>query len=226
MMKKRILVYGDSNTYGYRSSDHLRFEKPYRWTTIADEYAGAGFEIINGGMNGRTACGHEPLFPLRNGIDYIESCILSHMPLHMICVMLGTNDLKKEFAFSAERIAQGCGQILKRAKKVMDGEMPGNDCKYLLMSPIEVSGDVTGSGWAEDYEAESAIRKSRELSELYCKVAEEEGFLFFDAALFACPCKEDGIHLSAESHRSLGLAFGKYLLETENREIWNGEGSV
>lgn len=218
-MKKRVLIYGDSNTYGYRGSDHLRFEKPDRWTTIAQEYAGEGFELINKGMNGRTACCHESMFPFRNGLDYIEPCVRAHMPLHMICVMLGTNDLKRKFGLSAEDIAQGCGRVLTRAKEFMDREMPGNRCKYLLMSPIEVSENVADSGWAEDYEGEVTIEKSKAFSQCYAKVAEDKGFLFFDAALFGVPCEDDGIHLSAESHRSLGIAFGKYLLQSEKREI-------
>lgn len=218
-MKKRILLYGDSNTHGYRGSDHMRFEKPLRWTTIAGELAGEDFELINKGMNGRTACCGEPLYPFRNGLKYIEPCILSHLPLDMVCVMLGTNDLKREFGLSARDIAGNCGEVLKKAKAVMDRERPENTCKYLLMSPIEVSSDLSRSKWVDDYEGEVTIQKSKELSKCCAEVAEDEGFLFFDGALYGRPCTDDGIHLSGESHRSLGLAFGSYLIKLKEEGI-------
>lgn len=219
MIKKRILLYGDSNTHGYRGSDHLRFEKPLRWTTIAEERAGDGFELINKGMNGRTACCDEPLFPFRNGLKYIEPCILTHLPVDMVCVMLGTNDLKKEFGLSAKDIALSCGKVLAKARDVMDKTCPGNTCRYLLMSPIEVSGDLARSKWVDDYEGEVTLQKSRDFSRCYAEVAATEGFLFFDAALYGSPCTDDGIHLSGESHKSLGFAFGSYLLELEKEGI-------
>lgn len=216
---KRILIYGDSNTHGYRGSDHFRFEEENRWTTIANKRAGDGFLIINKGMNGRTACRDEEMFPFRNGLRYVEPCIMKHKSVDMVCVMLGTNDLKKEFNLTAEDIAEDCGRVLSKAREVMNRELPQNDCKYLLMSPIEMSMDVNNSKWVDDYLGEITINISKDFARCMKAVAEREDFLFFDAALHGTPCVDDGIHLSPESQHSLGKAFGEYLLELEKQGI-------
>lgn len=51
---KKILCYGDSNTFGYVPEDGSRYPKNIRWTGILGEYLGKDFEIIEQGMNNRT----------------------------------------------------------------------------------------------------------------------------------------------------------------------------
>ncbi len=214
-MSKRVLLYGDSNTYGYRWGDDFRFPKGERWPDIAQELVGDKFELINEGMNGRTATCVGNIPPFVDGPDGIEDCVLSNMPLDLICVMLGTNDLQKEFCLSAVKIAHNCGQILIKAKEVMNKVKPENHCKYLLIAPIEMTKDVANSVWVEDYLGDVTIGITKEFASCYAKVAKEQGFLFFDAAPHGKACIEDGMHLSEESQRTLGQAFGEYLLDLE-----------
>ena len=50
---KRILCYGDSNTWGFVPGTGTRFSKDERWTGIAQKELGAEYEIIEDGINGR-----------------------------------------------------------------------------------------------------------------------------------------------------------------------------
>ena len=51
-MKRRILCYGDSNTYGYDPRSYLggRYPESVRWTSLLNT---DDWETINEGMNGR-----------------------------------------------------------------------------------------------------------------------------------------------------------------------------
>lgn len=52
-MRRRLLCYGDSNTYGYDSRSYLggRYPEPVRWTGLLKEY---GWEVCNEEENGRS----------------------------------------------------------------------------------------------------------------------------------------------------------------------------
>ena len=43
---KKILCYGDSNTFGYNPVDGSRFDDKTRWTALLQENLGSDFEII------------------------------------------------------------------------------------------------------------------------------------------------------------------------------------
>ena len=52
---KKILCYGDSNTYGYNPADGSRFNDTIRWTALLQNNLGSDFEVINDGICDR--CG-------------------------------------------------------------------------------------------------------------------------------------------------------------------------
>lgn len=81
------------------------------------------------------------------------------------------------------------------------------------MSPIEVSWHIIEGPFGWDFEGVKTVEKSKAFSACYRAEAEKNGFLFFDAAEYASPGEEDGLHLDAENHRKLGEAFAKWLLE-------------
>ena len=54
MTKKRILIYGDSNTYGFDPDTFGRFDENTRWTKVCQKLLGDEYEIIEEGMCGRT----------------------------------------------------------------------------------------------------------------------------------------------------------------------------
>lgn len=213
MERKRILIYGDSNTHGFRVSDGLRYRADARWAGICQELTAEWAEILEEGLNGRTTCINDPGMEFRNGLSYIEACIRTHLPLDMVCVMLGSNDLKESFRRMPEDIAKGSAAVLQKARDVADSKYPGNTCKYVLISPPEVTEEVVSGPFGWDFEGMETVRKSRMFSALFAKQAEKHNFLFFDAAAVCRPGKIDGLHLDKENHRRLGEAFGAWLNE-------------
>lgn len=74
MQEKRILCYGDSNTWGYISgSDHQRYGKEERWTKLLAKLLGNQFEVIEEGLNSRTLISNDPRPGKegKNGAEYL-----------------------------------------------------------------------------------------------------------------------------------------------------------
>lgn len=194
--KKKVVIFGDSNTYGYRGYDGGRYNSDERWVDIAERISGDNYQIINCGMNGRIA------------YNYMPPCIEADY----VCVMLGSNDLLCGFGFDAETIAGLAFNVIERAKVAMDYNYPDNNCKYILISPPNITKDILNGPWSTAYEGPRTIETAMAFSSCYEKVAKENDVLFFDAAPFGETCKEDGIHLTERGHRLLGEAFGQFLL--------------
>lgn len=74
----KVICYGDSNTYGFDPRGWLggRYGADDRWVDILARRT--GWEILNGGMNGRAIPSQAPAFPADTDL---------------LMVMLGTNDL-------------------------------------------------------------------------------------------------------------------------------------
>src|SRR5215510_7647193 len=91
---KRILCYGDSNTWGYNPVTQDRFDTHERWTGSLQQALGSNCVVIEEGLNGRTTVWDDPIEGYKNGAAYLIPCLTTHRPLDLVIIMLGTNDLK------------------------------------------------------------------------------------------------------------------------------------
>ena len=64
---KRILCYGDSNTWGHDPTKtdpatglYCRYPKDVRWTGVLQNLLGSGYTVIEEGQNGRTIATEDP----------------------------------------------------------------------------------------------------------------------------------------------------------------------
>jgi len=103
---KRVLCYGDSNTWGYDPATRRRFAPDFRWTGVLANRLGPDHLVIEEGLNGRTTRWDDPIEPGRNGLALLRPCLDTHEPLDLVIVMLGTNDLKRRFNVTASDIAR------------------------------------------------------------------------------------------------------------------------
>jgi lysophospholipase L1-like esterase len=115
-MKRVILCFGDSNTWGYNPENAERFGSGIRWTGILQAELGTHYSIIEEGLNARTTVFTDPVEGTRidrNGRNHLAVLLESHRPIDVVIVMLGLNDLKRRFAVSALDIAQGAGELVR-----------------------------------------------------------------------------------------------------------------
>ncbi len=212
--KKRILCYGDSNTFGFIPLTGRKYTKKERWTGILQELLGPDYKIIEEGLCGRTTVLDDPFDSNRNGRKMIVPSIQAHYPLDLIIIMLGSNDMKKVFNMGACDIARGAGILVKMVidwtKEKSDTSTPA---RILLVSPTHISKAIVTSSFGEEFEYLESHEKSLQLASRFQMVAEELGVGFMDAALAAKPSEEDGLHLSNEGHKNLANVFAKRVKE-------------
>lgn len=200
----RILCIGDSNTWGYDPVDGQRHKN--RWTKVLSRMM-PEHDIIEEGLNGRTILSVDPVFPERQGISSLKMLLMSHKPVDLVVVMLGTNELKSIFPCDAKHIAQGIEQFINIINNP-DMWQRFNVPKVLVISPIlirdelAVNGDVFG-----DFD-ESSVCQSRMLADAIFTVCQRYGVDYMNAADYADASLEDNIHMDEENHGKLARAIG------------------
>lgn len=210
-MKKRILCFGDSNTFGY-APDGSRFPEEVRWTGRLKELLKADYQIIEEGFNGRTTIFDDPVEGgYKSALQYLPPCAMSHYPIDLVLLMLGTNDTKERFAMNAFTISQCMEQLISAIERyARDGGM--NPSKILLVSPIEVGENLMDTQMAQIFGPRS-IEISKGLEREYARVAEKLNVHFLSASRYAKPCYEDAIHMTGGEHEKLAAAFAKKIKE-------------
>ena len=198
-----IVVFGDSNTWGYDPATGGRFPRSQRWPSVLQRELGADFEVIAEGLNGRTTVHDDPIEPYRSGADALPPCLMSHAPVDLVILALGCNDLKKRFSLSAFDIAEGAARLVFLARAYGEGP-DGRPPKILLIAPPPVA---RLSAYAEMFEG--SAETSRLLGARYRAVAEREGVAFLDAGQVIRCSDLDGIHYEADQHELLGRAAAK-----------------
>ena len=136
--ERRILVFGDSNTYGYDPERDGRYGETERYPCRIQALLGPGWTVIEEGLPGRTAVFDDPVTEGLCGLSYLTPCMMSHAPLDTLVVMLGTNDTKERFGCNAYLIAQGIGRLLKKAADT-DAWRDKPDILAVCPAPIAVS---------------------------------------------------------------------------------------
>jgi lysophospholipase L1-like esterase len=206
-MRKTILCFGDSNTWGYNPANGERFDTETRWPCRLAEILGGDYYVVEEGLNGRTTAFDDPIEPFRNGRKALDVCLLSHSPIDLFIVMLGTNDTKKFHHLTPFMITKGLESIVTEAGQAPYGR-DGSAPKVLVVSPISISPQGFDDGMREYFD-ESSAEKAAALSARYSLVAEQYGYGFMDAAKYARPSMRDGIHMEPEQHALLATAFAE-----------------
>lgn len=210
MEMKTILCYGDSNTWGYDPATKTRYDRQTRWTRILARSLGKGYDIIEEGLNARTTVHEDPLEPGRNGLTYLGPCLITHKPIDLVIILLGTNDLKKRLALSPYDIGKGIRRLLLEINHGGCGPA-GKSPKVLLLVPPPLA---KLSEYAQTFE--EGTEKSKMLATEYAKYAEEFGCEIIDTGQHIVTSDVDGVHWEADQHRLLGE-----LLAVKVREMWS-----
>ena len=192
---KKILCFGDSNTYGYIPQGRGRYSPDERWTGIlAEKLFPYGYKVIEAGLNGRTTVFDDERSEDRNGSNAILPLLRENDPVDTVLIMLGTNDCKTKFSADADMITEGMDTLISMIRAFSP------ETRIIVISPAEITGTVLCEDG--DFDRQS-IEKSRSLKEKYASLAARTGCGFFSAGDIVKADPSDGVHLSAESHRLL-----------------------
>ena len=194
-MTKKLMFFGDSNTFGFDPSDFWggRYDKRKIWTTMLQN-AHPDWEVLNCGQNGREI----PHSKLQ--YDFLDRDLKRSGPLDLFAVMLGSNDLLCMVHPTAEAIAARMEEMLWFVK---DHPSVTRETKILLISPAQIR---LGIGFGRAIE-EAALG----LGEAFRNLADEQGIDFADAWEWNIDLAGDGVHFSLGGHRKFYEEIDKIL---------------
>lgn len=221
MEKKEILCYGDSNTWGciprWADSDRPseRYDARTRWPCVVQTILGDGYHIVEEGMGGRTTIYDLPGEPEKNGERYLLPCLLSHRPLDMVIIMLGTNDLNWAVQPDWQHMGDGIRRLIDLIQATPKCGRGNRPPEVMVLSPLEIR-PASAEGRVGVYQM-FAGNRGRELSQafpdVYRAIAAEKGCAFLAAGDYACADDGDGVHFTPESHVRLGRAVAESIRE-------------
>lgn len=192
----RILCYGDSNTWGFRPDmPFTRYSKEIRWTGVLKNLLGDEFEVVEEGQNGRTTVWDDPFGDHKNGKTYLPPCLESHAELDLVIIMLGTNDLKAHFNFTAAEVAQGIKNLVSIVRSSGSGRN-GTVPQILIVAPPPIGKLTLLAGVYGD-----APVKSKDLAYQIGLISQFMKCPFMDAGEVVTSSTVDGVHWEADQHQ-------------------------
>lgn len=201
MEQKNILCFGDSNTWGAPPDGGARYDRATRWPALLQRQLGDAYYVIEEGLPGRTTVWDDPISGSKNGLEQIVPLVLSHMPLDLLIIFLGTNDLKRRFNVSAVEIARSVGRLTKVALDA--SRLPAaKPLEVLVLCPPQIVNlndrtflDVWGG----------AAEKSRQLASELAVFCKDNAIHFLDTGTIVQSSPRDGVHWEAEEHQKLAI---------------------
>ena len=194
---KRIVCFGDSNTYGFIPGKGNRYDEHTRWTgRLSELLAPKGYTVIEQGKNGRTTVFDDKTAPDRNGSEALEQLFRRMPPAEYLVMMLGTNDCKTQFHADAAMITEGMALLVSMVR------MYWSDTAIWLLSPAPLETACFSGQMGSKFDADS-VSKSRELPANYRELARKTGCRFLCVGDIVKADPADGVHLGAASHAIL-----------------------
>jgi lysophospholipase L1-like esterase len=215
MDKRRILVFGDSNSWGWMPRPDMepttRYDSATRWPGVFSAKLGDDFEIIEEALSGRTTDLDDPEIDVPaaalrgatlNGARVLPALLASHLPLDLVIIMLGTNDLKKRFRREPADVASalvGLARLVRECEGGIRTVYPSPQVLVIAPPPL-------GTTFHDPEEWAGAHQKSIALGAAVEHAAAAAKLPVLDAGQVITIDGIDGVHLTADAHRKLGEA--------------------
>ena len=213
--RKRILVYGDSVSWGWAPQTTFipseRMPETEQWPRVMGAVLGDGYEVVVDALSGRTTDAADPLAPQFPGVGLDGNAALpavlgAHLPLDLVVLMLGSNDQKPQFFRNAFRIALGAGRLIdtvQRSANMFGTLWLTNPVPRILLVCPPPFGKLAKSA-REMFGGDD--ERAVGLPAAYAHIAAAAGVAFFDAGSVVTSDGVDGVHLTGELQRRLGEA--------------------
>lgn len=185
---KKLILYGDSNTYGYDPRDFFggRYEENIRWAGIVKRELEGRYDVIEEGMNGRC------LPRVSDGL--FQELVRSTNAEDVLAMMLGTNDILLTSRPDVSRTVDRADELLNYVKEHCAG-------KFILIAPPYISDSYPDLQLYHDC--------SVEMNRQFMTLAKQYNIVAVDAGSWNIPMGSDGVHFTEQGH----LEFAKRFLQ-------------
>ena len=210
-MRKTILCYGDSNTFGLMPDLQNRYPYTVRWTGRLQKELGEEYYVIEEGLGGRTTVWDDPVEMHKNGKTYLLPCLESHRPIDLVILMLGTNDLKERFHVSSFDVGQSVKNLLSCIRSSASGpDFAPPEILLVCPAPIRDRGNrdlqrMLGAGF----------QKRLELDGYLAPLAEAMQVHYLNPGDRVEVSQTDGIHYTEQGHKVMAE-----LIKEKIERIW------
>lgn len=191
---KKIICYGDSNTFGFNPANGSRYDSNTRWTGVLSKLLCDKFKIAEEGCNNRTVFFLNPDGVLQSGQKHLPQCLEKHKEFDIFILALGTNDLQKIFDIDEEIVENGLTNTIKLIKK------HNPKARIILVPPVILNEDVVNGTFSYQFD-EKSIKNSILIQKKYTICAEKENCEIVDFNRYITPSKLDGLHFDEMSHK-------------------------
>ena len=205
---KKILCFGDSNTYGYIPQNGERYDADTRWTGVLQKFSKNKFEIIEAGCNNRTCFVDNPAGEMFTGYKILPKYLQDD--LDFVILAIGINDLQPSYNVDYTDIKNGIEKLIKLVQK------HSKNSKILIVSPSKITEDILKSNFSFMFD-KTSIEKCQKINTIYKLTAEQNSCLFLDLDKIVKVSPLDGLHYEPESHEIIAKEIYKIIV-TENFE--------
>ena len=206
---KKILIYGDSNTWGDNFITGERIPEEKQWVNILRTKYENKYRFFQEGLPGRIAGNEETIKTYKNGKDTFISTFRTNAPVDKIIIALGTNDLQIKYQKTKDKIIEDLlwykKQIEESYADLEDQKKYFNDKKLpeiIYILPINF-----------DYQDKESVIFDKESEEKRQQIIKEfqkdkklKTIVANDLELF-----DDGIHLNYQGHEQMASLVERFL---------------
>jgi len=210
----RVLVFGDSNTWGWvpqvDAFPTTRYATSDRWTGVMAARLGPTVEVVVDALSGRTVDVDyaEPVGTLDgdqfNGRRALPAAVARELPLHLVVLMLGTNDFRSDLNRSTAQIAAGLRDLVEVVRGSAGGVLTSYAAPRVLVVVPPHVGDTSRT--PIDGVMGGATEKSRALARAVQDVLLDTPVVVIDAGGILSVHGIDGVHMTRADHHALGEA--------------------
>ena len=171
---KKILCFGDSNTFGYNPHNGSRYNENSRWTGIL-----------------KNLC--------KNNIQFTGYKVLPEYLKEIydtIIFAIGINDLQKFYNPTLEEFETGIENLIKKIRESLP------NCNIIILSPSHITENILNSNFRFMFN-QTSIEKSKQITPIYEKIANEYNCKFLDLNKIVTTSKIDGLHYDIEEHKKI-----------------------
>ena len=199
---KKILCFGDSNTYGFKPDDFQRYGENERWSGILKQKLAPDYEITEEGCNNRNGFVDSEGGENLTGYKVLPALLKTNPDV--VILAIGINDLQKSYNPELEVMESGLDNMVKSVKA------QGAEC--IVIAPPVLDERILNGFFVCQFNTVS-IEKSKFLPEIYKAVAAKNGAHYINPNEYVSVSDVDGLHYTAEGHSVIADVFADYILK-------------
>ena len=199
---KKIICYGDSNTFGYNPVDASRFDENVRWTSLLQKNLGEEYEVINEGMCDRTGFVDNPNGFLYSAQRHFSKMLSKSGNIDLLILWIGTNDLQFQYDINVTAIEKGLRNLVELASSKAKN--------IIIIPPVILNENILEGNFSFQFDKTSIV-KSRKTGRIFRQTANANSCNYFDINKIAKPSDYDGLHYDENSHKLIADSLVEFI---------------